>query len=93
MNFAPYLKAPVGQPIEYDEPVVDAEGKLGLAIPALALAGLFAQQQTKPVTDGTLPTETFLFGGLVIATVLLVSALSYLPVLALGPVVEHLMLR
>jgi K+-transporting ATPase ATPase A chain len=68
-------------------------GRFGLAIPALALAGLLAQQPTKPVTDGTLPTDTVLFGGLAIGTVLLVGALSYLPVLALGPVVEHLMLR
>jgi potassium-transporting ATPase A subunit len=62
-------------------------------IPALALAGLFAQQGRKPVTDGTLPTDTVLFAGLVIATVLIVGALSYLPVLALGPVVEHLALK
>jgi K+-transporting ATPase ATPase A chain len=68
-------------------------GRFGLAIPALALAGLFAEQPRKAVTDGTLPTDTLLFGGLVIATVLVVGALSYLPVLALGPIVEHLTLR
>jgi K+-transporting ATPase ATPase A chain len=68
-------------------------GRFGLAVPALALAGLFAQQPRKPMTEGTLPTDTLLFGGVVIATVLVVGALSYLPVLALGPVVEHLMLR
>ena len=68
-------------------------GRFGLAIPALALAGLFAQQPTKPMSDGALPTDTPLFAGLVIATVLIVGALSYFPVLALGPVVEHLMLR
>jgi K+-transporting ATPase ATPase A chain len=68
-------------------------GRFGLAIPALALAGCFAQQARKPVTDGTLPTDTPLFAGLVIATILIVGALSYLPVLALGPIVEHLTLR
>jgi K+-transporting ATPase ATPase A chain len=68
-------------------------GRFGLAILALALAGLLAQQLRKPTTDGTLPTDTVLFGGLVISTVLIVGALSYLPVLALGPVVEHLGLR
>jgi K+-transporting ATPase ATPase A chain len=68
-------------------------GRFGLAIPALALAGLFAQQPRRPVTDGTLPTETLLFAGLVIVTVLVVGALSYLPVLALGPIAEHLALR
>jgi K+-transporting ATPase ATPase A chain len=68
-------------------------GRFGLAILALALAGLFAQQQRRPLTDGTLPTDTPLFAGLLIATVLAVGGLSYLPVLALGPVIEHLMLR
>jgi len=68
-------------------------GRFGLAIPALALAGRFAHQPSKPVTAGTLPTDTPLFAGLTIATVLIVGALSYLPVLALGPLVEHLGLR
>jgi K+-transporting ATPase ATPase A chain len=68
-------------------------GRFGLAIPALALAGRFAVQPRKPVTDGTLPTDTPLFAGLVIATILIVGALSYLPVLALGPIVEQLASR
>jgi K+-transporting ATPase ATPase A chain len=68
-------------------------GRFGLAIPALALAGLFAQQTRKPVTEGTVPTDTPLFAVFTIATVLIVGALSYLPVLALGPLVEHLALR
>jgi K+-transporting ATPase ATPase A chain len=68
-------------------------GRSGLAVPALALAGLLAPQQKKPVTDGILPTDTLLFGGLVIAAVLLVGAFGSVPVLALGPVVEHPMLR
>jgi K+-transporting ATPase ATPase A chain len=68
-------------------------GRFGLAIPALALAGRFARQPSRPVTAGTLPTDTPLFAGLVIATVLIVGALSYLPVLALGPLVEQLALR
>ena len=67
-------------------------GRFGLGITALALAGLFAEQSSKTATEGTLPTDTVLFGGLVLATVLVVGALSYLPVLALGPVVEHLRL-
>ena len=68
-------------------------GRFGLAIPALALAGRFAQQRRKPVTDGTLATDTPLFAALTLATVLVVGALGYLPVLALGPIVEHLGLR
>jgi K+-transporting ATPase ATPase A chain len=68
-------------------------GRFGLATPALALAGRFARQPSKPSTEGTLPTDTPLFAGLTIATILVVGALSYLPVLALGPIVEHLVLR
>lgn len=59
----------------------------------LALAGLFAQQTRKPESEGTLPTDAPLFALLTIATVLIVGALSYVPVLALGPIVEHLALR
>ena len=68
-------------------------GRFGLAILALALAGRFALQGRKPVTEGTLPTDTPLFAVLTIATILVVGALSYLPVLALGPVAEQLGLR
>jgi len=68
-------------------------GRFGLAIPALALAGRFARQGTKPVTAGTLPTDTPLFALLTVATILIVGALSYLPVLALGPLVEQLAMR
>ena len=67
-------------------------GRFGLAVPALALSGLFAQQGRKPVTAGTMPTDTPLFAILVIGTALIVGALSYFPALALGPIVEHLRL-
>jgi K+-transporting ATPase ATPase A chain len=68
-------------------------GGFGLPIPALALAGLFAQQPRKPASEGTLPIETPLFAMLTIGTILIVGALSYFPVLALGPIVEHFALR
>jgi len=68
-------------------------GRFGLAIPALALAGCFAQQGRRPVTDGTLPTDTALFAGLTIATALVIGALSYVPALVLGPVVEYFTLQ
>jgi K+-transporting ATPase ATPase A chain len=67
-------------------------GRFGLAVPALALSGLFAQQGRKPVTAGTMPTDTALFAILVMGTALIVGALSYFPALALGPIVEHLRL-
>jgi K+-transporting ATPase ATPase A chain len=68
-------------------------GRFGPGIVALALAGRFAEQTRKAVTEGTLPTDTPLFAVLTIGIVLIVGALSYLPVLALGPIVEHLALR
>ena len=66
-------------------------GRFGLAIPTLALAGLFAQQGRKPIREGVILTDTPLFAGLVIGAALIVGALSYFPALALGPVVEHLL--
>jgi K+-transporting ATPase ATPase A chain len=56
----------------------------------LALAGSFAAQDKVPVTAGTLPTHRPQFIGLLIGTILVVSALTYLPVLALGPLAEGL---
>jgi K+-transporting ATPase ATPase A chain len=61
-----------------------------LAIPALAIAGSMASKKWTPPGPGTLPTHTPLFVVLVVGTVLLVGALSFLPALALGPIVEHL---
>ncbi|GAA0437132.1 potassium-transporting ATPase subunit KdpA [Leifsonia naganoensis] len=56
----------------------------------LALAGSLAQQGRVPATAGTLPTHRPQFVGLMIGTILLVSALTYFPVLALGPLAEGL---
>jgi K+-transporting ATPase ATPase A chain len=63
-----------------------------LVVPVLAIAGSLAEKKFVPVSSGTLPTHTPLFVGLLIGTVLLVGALTFVPALALGPVVEHLML-
>ncbi len=62
-----------------------------LAIPALAIAGSLAGKKKIPVSNGTLPTHTPLFIGWVIGVIIIVGALSFLPALALGPIVEHLM--
>jgi K+-transporting ATPase ATPase A chain len=64
-------------------------GRFGLAALALALAGRFARQGRKAETIGTLPGDTATFGALVLGTVLLVGALSFLPALALGPIAEQ----
>jgi len=61
-----------------------------LVIPALAIAGSLAGKKKVPVSSGTLPTHTPLFIGWVIGVIVIVGALSFLPALALGPIVEHL---
>jgi K+-transporting ATPase ATPase A chain len=61
-----------------------------LAVPVLAIAGSLAAKKIVPVGSGTLPTHTPLFVALLIGVVLLVGALTFIPALALGPVVEHL---
>ena len=61
-----------------------------LMIPVLAIAGSLAAKRTVAATAGTLPTHTPLFVGLLVGVVLLVGALTFVPALALGPVVEHL---
>jgi len=61
-----------------------------LAVPVLAIAGSLATKKIVPVGPGTLPTHTPLFVALLIGTVLMVGALTFVPALALGPVVEHL---
>jgi K+-transporting ATPase ATPase A chain len=67
-------------------------GRFGVIVPVLAIAGSLAAKKRMAVTAGTLPTHGPLFVGLLIGTVLLVGLLNYVPALALGPVVEHLML-
>jgi K+-transporting ATPase ATPase A chain len=64
-------------------------GRFGLAAIALLLAGRLAAQGRKAPGLGTLPCDTPMFAALVLATVLLVGALSFLPALALGPIVEQ----
>lgn len=67
-------------------------GRFGVIVPVLAIAGALAAKKRLPVTAGTLPTHGPLFVVLLIGTVLLVGLLNYVPALALGPVVEHLVL-
>jgi len=67
-------------------------GRFGVIVPVLAMAGSLGAKKRLDVTEGTLPTHGPLFVALLIGTVLLVGLLNYVPALALGPVVEHLML-
>ena len=65
-------------------------GRFGLAALAIALAGRFAAQGRRPTTAATLPSDSAVFGALVLGTILLVGALCFLPALALGPIAETL---
>jgi K+-transporting ATPase ATPase A chain len=67
-------------------------GRYWYAIPALAIAGSLARKKAIPSGAGTLPTNTFLFIVLLISVVIVVGALTFFPALALGPIVEQLML-
>lgn len=67
-------------------------GRFGVIVPVLAIAGSLAAKKRLEANAGTLPTHGPLFIVLLIGTVLLVGALTYVPALALGPVVEHLQL-
>lgn len=62
-----------------------------LAIPTLAIAGSLARKRIVPTGPGTLPTHNALFIVLLIGVVIIVGALTFIPALALGPIVEHLM--
>ncbi|TML41212.1 MAG: potassium-transporting ATPase subunit KdpA [Actinobacteria bacterium] len=65
-------------------------GRLGAMIPVLAIAGSLGRKRHIPATAGTFQTGTPLFAGLLFGVVIIVVGLTYFPVVALGPVVEHL---
>ncbi|HTP24905.1 MAG TPA: potassium-transporting ATPase subunit KdpA [Anaeromyxobacteraceae bacterium] len=67
-------------------------GRFWPMIPVLAIAGSVAAKKSVPVTAGTLPTHTPLFMVMLVSVILIIGALTYFPALALGPIVEHLML-
>ena len=68
-------------------------GRFAVIVPVLGIAGSLAAKKRLAATAGTMPTHGPLFVALLIGTVVLVGALNYVPALALGPVVEHLVLR
>jgi K+-transporting ATPase ATPase A chain len=68
-------------------------GRFWVALPVLAMAGSFARKKVVPASAGTLPTHTPLFVAMLVFVVALVGALTFLPALALGPIVEHLELH
>jgi K+-transporting ATPase ATPase A chain len=65
-------------------------GRFLMIVPMLAIAGSLAAKRSAPANAGTFPTHGPLFVGLLVGVVLIVGGLTYLPALALGPIVEHL---
>jgi potassium-transporting ATPase potassium-binding subunit len=68
-------------------------GRFLMMIPLLAAAGSLVSKRRVPVSAGTFPTHGPLFVGLLIGTVIIVGVLTYIPALALGPIVEHLLMH
>jgi len=62
-----------------------------LIIPVLAIAGALAKKKIVPKTSGTLPTHTPLFVSMLVGTIVIIGSLTFIPALALGPIVEHLL--
>ena len=67
-------------------------GRYLTLLPMLAVAGSLAAKKGVPESAGTLSTSTGLFAGLLVFVILVVGGLTFLPALALGPIVEHLMM-
>ena len=67
-------------------------GRFGMIVPLLALAGSMARKKIVPASAGTFPVSGTTFVILLVGTVLLVGALTFLPALALGPIVEHFLM-
>jgi K+-transporting ATPase ATPase A chain len=65
-------------------------GRYWIKVPVLALAGALAKKKIVPTGAGTLPTHTPLFVGMLVGTIVIVGALTFIPALALGPIVERL---
>jgi K+-transporting ATPase ATPase A chain len=68
-------------------------GRFLFIIPSLAIAGSLAAKKMVPTSAGTLPTHGALFVGLLVATVIVVGALTFFPALSLGPIVEHFLMQ
>jgi len=67
-------------------------GRFFIIIPMMAVAGSFANKAVYPPTSGTLPTDNATFGAFLIAIIVIVAGLSFLPILVLGPILEHLIM-
>jgi K+-transporting ATPase ATPase A chain len=68
-------------------------GRFWVKVPVLALAASLAQKKIVPTSAGTLPTHTPLFVAMLVGTIVVVGALTFIPALALGPIVEQLLAK
>ena len=68
-------------------------GRFWMIVPALAIAGTLSGKKTAPAGPGTLPTNGPLFTALLVSVIVIVGALTFFPVLSLGPVVEHFLVQ
>lgn len=68
-------------------------GRFFMIIPIMAIAGSLAKKKPVPESAGTFPVTGALFSGLLVSTVLIVGALTFFPVLSLGPILEHLLMH
>jgi potassium-transporting ATPase potassium-binding subunit len=68
-------------------------GRFGIIIPVMAIAGSMAGKNITPVSSGTFRTDNWLFVTLLISVILIVGGLTFFPPLALGPVIEHFLMR
>lgn len=67
-------------------------GRFAIILPVFAIAGSLAQKKYSPPSSGTFEVDTSLFAILLIGVILIVGALTFLPALSLGPIVEHFMM-
>ncbi|HEY7235273.1 MAG TPA: potassium-transporting ATPase subunit KdpA [Gemmatimonadaceae bacterium] len=67
-------------------------GRFAMMVPMLALGGFLAEKKIAPESIGTFPVTTPLFVALLVSVILIVGALTFFPVLSLGPIVEHLLM-
>jgi K+-transporting ATPase ATPase A chain len=68
-------------------------GRFLMIVPMLAVAGSLARKKTVPPSPGTFPVTTPLFAGLLVSVIIIVGALTFFPVLSLGPILEHLLMN
>lgn len=68
-------------------------GRFGVIIPVLAIAGNLVKKNITPETAGTLSTNNFLFGFLLLSVIIIVGALTFFPALSIGPIIEHLLIK